>query len=293
MDKIPNDVPPDQPILIAGPTASGKSSLALRIAETHGGEIINADALQVYDCWRLLTARPDAAELARAPHHLYGHMGWRQDYSVGTWLRDVATLLKDLSGRPIIVGGTGLYFQALTEGLADIPNTPAKLRAEADQRLAAGGLAAMVAELDAATRAKIDTHNPKRVQRAWEVLQNTGRGIADWQAETPPALLPLAGCHAIAVVADKDWLNQRIDRRFEQMMAAGALEEVRAVLDDWDPARLSAKAIGAAELVAHLRGELSLSDAVEQAKLATRQYAKRQRSWLRSRGSSWHCLARP
>lgn len=293
MDKIPNDVPPDQPILIAGPTASGKSSLALRIAETHGGEIINADALQVYDCWRLLTARPVAAELARAPHHLYGHMGWRQDYSVGTWLRDVATLLKDLSGRPIIVGGTGLYFQALTEGLADIPNTPAKLRAEADQRLAAGGLAAMVAELDAATRAKIDTHNPKRVQRAWEVLQNTGRGIADWQAETPPALLPLADCHAIAVVADKDWLNQRIDRRFEQMMAAGALEEVRAVLDDWDPARLSAKAIGAAELVAHLRGELSLSDAVEQAKLATRQYAKRQRSWLRSRGSSWHCLARP
>ncbi|WP_043869931.1 tRNA (adenosine(37)-N6)-dimethylallyltransferase MiaA [Celeribacter indicus] len=293
---LPFDIPAHLPVLIAGPTASGKSALALEIAERQGGVIVNADALQVFANWRVLTARPSPEDEARAPHALYGHVPGDAEYSVGHWLRDVAPFVRGAE-RPVIVGGTGLYFTALTEGLAEIPPTPPAIRAEADRRRRAeGGHAGLLAELEAddpRTAARIDRRNPMRVQRAWEVLRATGRGLADWQADTPPPLLPLAACFPILVEAEKSWLGARIDRRFETMLAEGALAEAEANLPHWDPAAPSAKAIGAPELIAHLRGETDLVQAKQAATLATRQYAKRQRTWFRARMGAYHKISRP
>ncbi|OYU17837.1 MAG: tRNA (adenosine(37)-N6)-dimethylallyltransferase MiaA [Rhodobacteraceae bacterium PARR1] len=276
----------EAPVLIAGPTASGKSALAMELAARDGRVVVNADALQVYDCWRLLTARPSVQDERALPHALYGHIGRDTPYSVGHWLREVTALLD----RPVvIVGGTGLYFTALTEGLADIPPTPPAVRALADHRLATEGLAVLLAELDPATAARVDRLNPARVQRAWEVQAATGRGLAAWQDDTGEPALPLSQAQAQALVIrpDVDWLNARIDRRFDAMMAQGALEEARAELPFWNPTRPSARAIGAPELVAHLRGEMDLPQAVAAAKIASRQYAKRQRTWFRSRMAGW------
>jgi len=283
--RIPPDLSPDRPVLIAGPTASGKSALAMEIAARDGGIVVNADASQVFANWRVLTARPSAADEAAVPHRLFGHVPGDSPYSVGHWLRDVAPLLG--GQRPIIVGGTGLYFTALTEGLAEIPETPPEIRAEADEIRLAGGLDRMLADLDAATLARIDRQNPMRVQRAWEVQRATGRSIAAWQADTPPPLLPLAQAQPLVIDAPKDWLNDRIARRFDMMLAEGALDEARANLAGWDPALPSARAIGAPELIAHLKGELSLDEAREAATIATRQYAKRQRTWFRNRMGDW------
>lgn len=283
------DIDPARPVLIAGPTASGKSALALRLARQQGGCIVNADSIQVFDNWRLLSARPPQDEIAQAPHRLYGHVARDAPYSVGHWLREVAPLLEG-GLRPIIVGGTGLYFSALTEGLAEIPATPPGIRARADDLLRRGGIDALLEGIDAATRARIDIRNPMRVQRAWEVQQATGRGLAAWQARTPAPLLPPAGCTALVLDAPKHWLSPRIERRFRAMLEAGALDEARANLHDWDPARPSARAIGAPELIAHLRGEMTLEDATEAAIIATRQFAKRQRSWFRARMRGWTWL---
>lgn len=280
----------EAPVLIAGPTASGKSALATELAARDGRTVVNADALQVYDCWRILTARPSPAEEAAHPHALYGHVARDTAYSVGHWLRDLSPLLD----RPVvIVGGTGLYLSTLTEGLADIPPTPPETRAEADRRLYEDGLAALLAELDAETAARIDRQNPARVQRAWEVLHATGRGLARWQDETPAPLLPLAQVEAIVLRPEVPWLNARIDHRFDAMMAAGALDEARAELAHWQPTRPSARAIGAPELIAHLRGEITLEEAVSAAKRASHQYAKRQRTWFRSRMGGWRNFALP
>lgn len=271
-----------RPILIAGPTASGKSALALALAEAAGGAVVNADALQVYHRWRVLTARPGPEEEAAAPHHLYGHVGREEPYSVGRWLRELAPLLSD--GRPVvIVGGTGLYFSSLTNGLASIPDVPGEVRRAAEDL----DLATLIGGLDAATHARIDLRNPARVRRAWEVLQATGRGLADWQAETGPPLLHPADSLPLVIEPDRDWLATRIDRRFDLMMAEGALEEMRAELPHWDPAHPSARAIGAPELAAHLRGEAGLQDAVLAAKAATRDYARRQKKWFRTRMAGW------
>lgn len=286
MLQLLRDMPTDRPVLIAGPTASGKSALALAIAEARGGAIINADALQVFDAWKILTAQPSAEDRARAPHLLYGHLPYDADYSVGDWLREVAPML-DGPERPILVGGTGLYFSALTEGLAEIPAVPAVLRAEANARLARGGLAALAAELDPATAARIDRANPARVQREWEVLRATGRGLATWQAETPPPLLPLARTEALLIEAPKHWLDPRIGQRFDTMLAQGALTEAAAERARWNPALQSAKAIGAADLIAHLGGHIDLVEARAAAVTATRQYAKRQRTWFRARMRAW------
>jgi len=280
----------EAPILLAGPTASGKSALALALAARDGRRVVNADALQVYGCWRVLTARPSPAEEALVPHALYGHVARGQAYSVGHWLREVAGLL---AGPVVIVGGTGLYFTALTEGLAEVPPVPAAVRAEAEVVRAAGGVAALLAGLDAATRARIDTANPARVQRAWEVLRATGRGLADWQAGTGAALLPVAACEAVILRPEAGWLDARIAGRFHAMLGAGAVEEVRAVLSDWHPGAPWARAIGAPELVAHLRGETDLQSATAAAILASRRYAKRQRTWGRSRRAGWRALALP
>lgn len=280
----------EAPVLIAGPTASGKSALAMDIAGRDGRLIVNADALQVYENWRILTARPSVGDEALLPHALYGHIDRDQSYSVGHWLREVAPLL----ARPVvIVGGTGLNFNALTRGLAEVPAIAPDIRAEADARRAAEGHMPLLAELDPATAARIDPLNPVRVQRAWEVQRATGRGLAAWQDDTPPPLLPLSRAEALVLVPDVPWLNTRIDRRFRQMLADGALEEARANLTAWNPKLPSSKAIGAPELIAHLKGEIPLELAVETATLASRQYAKRQRTWFRSNMKSWRQVLLP
>jgi len=281
------EIAPDQPVLIAGPTASGKSALALQIAEQQGGVIVNADAIQVYANWRVLTARPSEEDESRAPHALYGHVPYDTDYSVGHWLREVAPLLTG-PDRPIITGGTGLYFSALTQGLAEIPPTPPEIRDEANARVASEGFIALLNELDPETASRIDRQNPMRVQRAWEVLRATGKPLADWQDDTPPPLLPLEHCVPILFDVDKDWLNARIARRFAMMVDMGALDEARANLATWDPTLLSNKAIGAPELIAHLQGDMTLDQACEAATIATRQFAKRQRTWFRARMKAWH-----
>lgn len=275
----------DKPVLIAGPTASGKSALALEIAARQGGVIVNADALQVFDGWRILTARPNDADLQAAPHQLYGHVPYNAPYSVGDWLRDVT---KHLEGtRPIIVGGTGLYLSALTEGLADIPATEDSVRARANKL----PLEELINDLDAKTKSRIDVLNRARVQRAWEVLTQTGRPLSDWQDDPTEALLPLEQATAILVDAPKEWLSPRIERRFDMMLEAGALTEAEKMMPNWSPNHPSSKAIGAAELIAHLKGELTLDQARELSVIATRQYAKRQRTWFAKRMKSWQKIS--
>ncbi|WP_407927498.1 tRNA (adenosine(37)-N6)-dimethylallyltransferase MiaA [Fuscibacter oryzae] len=290
ISSVLNNISREAPVLLAGPTASGKSALAMDLAARDGRVIVNADALQVYANWRILTARPSVEEEAALPHVLYGHVARDQAYSVGEWLRQVAPLL----ARPVvIVGGTGLYFRALTEGLAEIPPVPASIRAEGDALFAAGGVAALLAGVDGRTAARIDRANGARVQRAWEVLRATGRGLADWQDETPPPLLALGQCDPWVIRPKVEWLDDRIARRFHAMIEAGALAEVQAELPFWNPAHASAKAIGAPELISYLQGESTLSEATFASILASRQYAKRQRTWFRTRMRDWREIALP
>ncbi|MHA6262051.1 tRNA (adenosine(37)-N6)-dimethylallyltransferase MiaA [Arenibacterium sp. CAU 1754] len=284
MDGFENlpEIPADKPVLIAGPTASGKSALALRIANETGGVIVNADASQVYGCWQIITARPSPEETAQAPHALYGHVHWEADYSAGHWLREVREVLSR-NQRPIIVGGTGLYFSALTTGMADIPPTPPHIRAAADDM----ALAELLADLDTATAARIDVLNRARVQRAWEVQKATGRSLASWQSDTPPPALAIADTVPLVFDVDKNWLQARIERRFDQMLKLGALDEVRAMLESYDPTKPAFRAIGVPELVAYLKGEMTLDQARAQATISTRQFAKRQRTWFRSKMGLW------
>ncbi|MEX5596720.1 tRNA (adenosine(37)-N6)-dimethylallyltransferase MiaA [Pseudophaeobacter sp. C1-32P7] len=279
-------IDPDRPVLIAGPTASGKSALALEIAEKQGGVVVNADASQVFDCWRIVTARPSVEEEARAPHRLYGHVTYDAPYSAGHWLREVVPLLSGTQ-RPIIVGGTGLYFNALTEGMAEIPPTPAEVRAEGDSM----SLEDLLSALDPQTAARIDVQNRARVQRAWEVLTATGRALADWQDDTPPPPLPLDACCALVLESSKDWLEARIRKRFRAMLDQGAMDEVEAMRDRFDPNLPSCKAIGAPELMAYATGRMTLEEAEESAAIATRRFAKRQRTWFRARMEKWRKIS--
>ncbi len=289
-DAVLEEIDNHTPVLIAGPTASGKSDLALTIAEQAGGVIVNADALQVYENWSVLTARPQPQDLARADHALYGHVAKTVAYTVGDWLRDVTPLLQGPQ-RPIIVGGTGLFFRALTEGLAEIPQIPADIRDQAQAIWKDAGLDPLLSDLDPTTKASIDTENPARVMRAWEVQRATGRSIKTWQNNTPAPALPLSDSFAILLDADKDWLSDRISRRFDLMIGSGALEEVDQNAADWNPELLANRAIGAPELMAYAKGEMSLDQAKTQAIIATRQYAKRQRTWFRKRMIGWHRVA--
>jgi tRNA dimethylallyltransferase len=284
-----------RPVLIAGPTASGKSALALRLAERTGGCVINADALQVYAAFRVITARPSVQEEARAPHRLYGCLGACAPWSVGDWLRAVAGVLEDCRARglrPVITGGTGLYFKALTEGLADIPVPPPPVRADAEAllaRIGREGLAARLAARDPATAAQTDLANPARLLRAWEVLEATGRGLADWRAATPPPLIPLSACAAAVLAPDRAALYARIDARVAQMARGGALEEARAALA-LPPSAPALKAVGAAEFMACARGDSTEAEAVAAAAQATRNYAKRQLTWGRNQMIAWERL---
>ncbi|MEP4195863.1 MAG: tRNA (adenosine(37)-N6)-dimethylallyltransferase MiaA [Aliishimia sp.] len=281
-DRYIDELDPDRPVLIAGPTASGKSGLALAIAERQGGTIVNADASQVYACWRVVTARPSIEDEARATHALYGHLPHDAVYSAGHWLRDVTPLLK-AGQRPIIVGGTGLNFTALTEGLTEIPATPPELRASADKKT----LPELIAEIDALSASRIDLANRARVQRAWEVLRATGQGIAQWQDQTPPPVLRIKDAHTFVMDAPKDWLTPRINARFDQMLEQGALTEVSAMASQYDQSLPAFRAIGVPELMAYHSGDMTLAAARESATIATRQYAKRQRTWLRARCKTW------
>jgi tRNA dimethylallyltransferase len=281
-------------ILIAGPTASGKSALALALAEELGGTIINADAMQVYRDLRIITARPTPEEEVRVPHRLYGHVDAAENYSVGRWCADVRAALAEVERArrpPIIVGGTGLYFKALTQGLATIPPTPPEVRAAVRARLAAAGPQALYAELvqhDPEMAARLKPGERTRIARALEVLQATGRSLAEWQRQGVQPILDPTRAAKIFLAPDRSALHKRIEERFDAMLAAGALEEVRALdTRGLDPLLPAMKAHGVPWLRRHLRGEITLAQAAEGAKKDTKRYTKRQLTWFRHQMPGW------
>ncbi|MEJ8574332.1 tRNA (adenosine(37)-N6)-dimethylallyltransferase MiaA [Microbaculum marinum] len=290
-----------RPVLIAGPTASGKSALALELAERVAGTVINADSMQVYAELRILTARPTEVEEARVLHRLYGHVPIRDGYSVGRWLSDVELAIEEaMASRrvPIVVGGTGMYFKALTQGLSPIPEIPAEIREPIRRRLAEEGAEALYAELsardpDAAER--LPPSDPHRILRALEVHEATGRPISEWQRQSPgPALIDPATAAKLVLWPDRDRLRARIDERVDVMLAAGALEEARAVMEmELDHDLPGYRAHGLRPLIAHLRGELTLEQAAEKTRAETRQYAKRQFTWFRHQMDGWERMAPP
>jgi tRNA dimethylallyltransferase len=283
-------------ILIAGPTASGKSALALRLAERLGGEIVNADALQLYADLRLLTARPSPEDEARAPHHLFGVADAADGWSTGRWVRAAVSVLEEINerGRPaILVGGTGLYFKALTDGLADIPTVPAAVRQAVADRYDTMGEAGFRAELagrDPAAAARIEAGDRQRLLRAAEVWDATGKALSDWQADTRPVLAPGAW-RAVVMEPPREALYARCDARMEGMVAEGALDEVATLMArGLDPMLPAMKAVGVRELASHLAGERSLAEAIALAQQETRRYAKRQLTWLRNQTPGWEHL---
>ncbi len=285
-------------ILIGGATASGKSALALELARTHGGEIINADSMQIYADVRLLTARPNAEDEAAAPHHLFGVADGAEIWSVGRWLRAVQGVLADIAarGRPaIVVGGTGLYLRAITGGLADIPAIPSGIRAEADARfesLGEEGFRAALAKVDPAAATRIAVGDRQRLTRAFEVHQATGKALSWWQNEGAPAPLGTAW-RGIVVEPPREELYRRCEARLTAMLEAGALEEVRAlVARNLPPASPILKALGVAPFAAHLRGDITLAEALAQAQMDTRRYAKRQLTWFRNQARDWERIVR-
>jgi tRNA dimethylallyltransferase len=276
-------------ILIAGPTASGKSALALELAAKLRGVIINADSMQVYCDLRIITARPSPEEEQRLPHRLYGHVDAAENYSVGRWFGEAAAALVDAlsQGQPaILTGGTGLYFSTLTRGIAAVPPIPAEIRREVRARLAAEGVAALHAELkrfDPATAARLKPGDRARITRALEVTLATGRSLTAWHADNSPAPVDLAGAAKVFLMPNRDALGLRIDARFDAMMAAGALAEVRALAArNLDPNLPAMKAHGVPWLIRHLKGEVTMDEATAQAKRDTRRYTKRQATWFRN-----------
>lgn len=289
--------PSARAILIAGPTAGGKSGLALRLAEELGGIVINADSMQVYRELAILTARPTQSELARAPHALYGFVGGGEPYSAGRYAADAARAIAGArsGGRvPIIVGGTGLYFKVLLEGLSPVPAADPEIRAYWRAQAAlrpAPELHAILAQRDPVTAARLMPTDPQRIVRALEVLESTGRSLADWQKEPGKPVLVERATVRLLAWPERTELAQAIDARFDAMMGAGALDEVRALLRlHLSPELPIMRALGVAQLAAHLEGRLSLDAAAAAAKAETRQYAKRQLTWLRRNMMSWNSL---
>jgi tRNA dimethylallyltransferase len=281
-------------VLIAGPTASGKSALALALAERHDGVVINADSMQVYRDLRVITARPTPQEEARVPHRLYGHVDAAENYSVGRWVADAQAALAAIrrAGRlPILIGGTGLYFKALTTGLAAIPPIDPAVRARLRERLESEGVEALHAQLllrDPQTAQRVMVRDRSRILRALEVVEATGRTISDWHSEGMPPAIDPARALKVFLTPDRGGLKRRIEQRFDAMLEAGALDEVRA-LDARDlPAHLPAmKAHGVPWLRRYLRGEIALAAAAEGGKMDTRRYAKRQMTWFRNQMPDW------
>jgi tRNA dimethylallyltransferase len=281
-------------ILIAGPTASGKSALALALAERLGGVVINADSMQVYGDLRIITARPHADEEVRAPHRLYGHVDAAVNYSAGSYVRDAQAVLDEVAQRrlvPIFAGGTGLYFKALTVGLAAVPPVPTDIRDAVRARLAEHGPVALHGELarhDTDAAARLKPNDRARIARALEVVLATGRPLADWHKEGLPPLLDAARVVRVFLAPDRAELYRRIDARFSAMLAAGALDEVKALaVRALDPLLPAMKAHGVPWLIRHLNGEMSLDAAAERARADTRHYAKRQFTWFRHQLGDW------
>jgi len=293
-------------VLIAGPTAGGKSALALELAEKlaragRPAAIVNADSMQVYSALSILTARPDAGEMARAPHHLYGHVAPSERYSAGRWLADVRAVLAALeaAGRlPVLVGGTGLYFSALTQGLAALPDIPAEIREHWQAEMAAQGPAALhrlLADRDPAAAAAIRPGDRQRIVRALEVQEATGRSILAWQegqaGEAEPPLIEPAAARRFVVEPDRAALYAAIERRVDAMVDAGALDEVAGLLAlDLDPDLPVMKAIGVKAFADFLGKRIPLAQAIARAKTQSRQYAKRQMTWFRNQMADWEQL---
>ncbi len=283
-------------MLIAGPTASGKSALAVTLAQELGGTVINADSMQVYRDLRIITARPSPSEEAFVAHRLYGHVDASENYSVGRWCREaVATLATIECGVPILVGGTGLYFKALTVGLSSIPPAPADLRVSLRNRLRSEGIASLYTELrerDPAMASRLMPSDRARIIRALEVVIATGRSLADWHASGMQPLLRAPGTVRVFLDVDRAELYARINARFDAMLAAGALQEVQALrLRQLDPQLPAMKAHGVPWLIRHLNGEIDLATAVEEAKRDTRRYTKRQATWFRHQLPDWTWVA--
>jgi tRNA dimethylallyltransferase len=281
-------------ILIAGPTASGKSATALALAERLRGTVINADSMQVYRELVVLTARPSAADRHRAPHRLYGTVPASESYSVGRWLEDAARAIAEAEGEgsvPIVAGGTGLYFKALLEGLAPVPEIPPEIRQAWRERAETMGTEALWRELeerDPAMAARLKPSDPQRLVRALEVIDATGVSLAEWQGGAAAPLLAADTVRRFVIAPERDALYAAIDARFDAMLARGAVEEVRALLAlGLDPALPAMRAHGVRELAAYVEGACSLEEAIAKAKTESRRYAKRQMTWLRRFMQDW------
>ena len=281
-------------VLIAGPTASGKSALALTLAENLGGVIVNADSMQVYRDLQVITARPTPEEEARVPHRLYGCVDAAENYSVGRWCRGVGDMLNEIAAQgrvPILVGGTGLYFKALTGGLAVVPQIPAEIRVQVRARLANEGVAPLYADLllrDPAAAHRLMPNDRSRICRALEVVEATGRPLSDWHKEGMPALVDPARAAKIFLTCERKQLVARIEARFAAMLDAGALDEVRVLAArQLDPLLPAMKAHGVPWLIRHLKGEISRDEAAAGAVMDTRRYAKRQLTWFRNQMKDW------
>jgi tRNA dimethylallyltransferase len=285
-------------VLIAGPTASGKSALALALAERIGATIVNADSMQVYRDLRIITARPTPEEEKRVRHRLYGHVDAAENYSVGRWCRDVAEVLAEhaVRSRPvIIVGGTGLYFKALTTGLAAVPPIPAELRAQVRARLRSEGVSALYGELcarDPKTANRLMPHDRSRITRALEVILATGQSLSDWHGNGLPPLIDAAKVAKVVITCERRELVERIGRRFATMLQFGALDEVRILAErHLDPSLPAMKAHGVPWLIRHLKGEITIEEAGAGAIMDTRRYAKRQLTWFRNQMTDWRWMS--
>ncbi|TKW78878.1 MAG: tRNA (adenosine(37)-N6)-dimethylallyltransferase MiaA [Bradyrhizobium icense] len=275
-------------VLIAGPTASGKSALALDLARKTGGVVINADSMQVYRDLRIITARPTVEEEAVVPHRLYGHVDAAINFSAGAWVTDAAKALAEARAKgklPIFVGGSGLYFRALTRGLSAVPPIAAEVRDSVRARLERDGVEALHEELarhDPVSAARLKPRDRTRVARALEVIEATGRALPDWHREGLPPLLPPGEFSALFLAPEREALYARIDARFDEMLLAGAIQEVLALAArNLDPLLPAMKAHGVPVLIRHIRGEVTRQAAAEFGRTETRQYAKRQFTWFR------------
>ena len=275
-------------VLIAGPTASGKSALALALAQQTGGMVINTDSMQVYRDLRVLTARPTVEEEALVPHRLYGHVDAAINFSAGAWVADATKTLGEARAQnrlPIFVGGSGLYFKALTRGLSAVPAIPSDIRDSVRARLDRDGVEALHAELarrDPLSAERLKPRDRSRIARALEVVEATGRSLNDWHREGLPPLLPPGEFSALFLAPEREVLYARIDARFDAMLKAGALQEVeRLAARNLDPLLPAMKAHGVPALIRHFAGELSLDEAATIGRADTRHYAKRQFTWFR------------
>ncbi|GBF58696.1 tRNA dimethylallyltransferase [Candidatus Phycosocius bacilliformis] len=284
------------PLLILGPTASGKTAYAIGAAIKHNGEVVNMDSMQVYRDLSVLTARPDAQELAAAPHHMFGHIDGAETYSTGSWLADAQAAIHAIQARgrrPILVGGTGLYAHALTQGLVPTPPVPADVRAATRRAVGADTRAAhaRLKQIDPEAARRIEPRDAVRIARALEVFEATGRSLSDWHKDPQPPILAPGTWEGIALMPERDVLYARIEARFEKMMETGGLEEAHRLYErGLDPDLPVMKAVGMPGLIDFFEGRIGLDQAVARSILDSRHYAKRQMTWIRNRAADWKVI---